>query len=184
MVSPLANALAIPLVSWIVTPLALLGGLVPGWAAPLHWAEHLMAWLGVWLHAWAAWPVLVRPAPHWPALLVALTGVAWLLMPRGMPARWLGALMLLPLLWPRHDALPQGQFAATVLDVGQGTAVLVQTARHRLLYDSGPTYGESDAGERVVLPALRAAGDMRLDGLVLSHNDSEHRPPNGTIRRT
>ena len=174
LVSPLANALAIPLVSWVITPLALAGGLVPGLSASLQWAQQLMAWQGGLLHVLADWPVLVRPQPHAPALVAALAGVLWLLLPRGMPARWLGALLLMPLLWPEEERLPQGHFAATVLDVGQGTAVLVQTAHHRLLYDSGPSYGESDAGERVVLPALRAAGALHLDGLVLSHNDSDH----------
>ena len=174
LVSPLANALAIPLVSWIITPLALLGGLAAGWQAPLVWAQELMAGLGGLLHALAGWPMLVRPQPGWAALLLALAGVAWMLLPRGMPARWLGGLMFLPLLWPPEEHLAQGHFDATVLDVGQGTAVLLQTARHRLLYDSGPSYGESDAGERVVLPALRAAGELRLDGLVLTHNDNDH----------
>lgn len=62
-----------------------------------------------------------------------------------------------------------------MLDVGQGLAVHVQTRAHDLLYDSGPPFGSStDAGERVILPWLRAAGVRRLDRLVLSHPDADH----------
>ena len=69
----------------------------------------------------------------------------------------------------------EGGFRAWVLDVGQGLAVHVQTRAHDLLYDSGPPFGSStDAGERVILPWLRAAGVRRLDRLVLSHPDADH----------
>jgi competence protein ComEC len=59
--------------------------------------------------------------------------------------------------------------------VGQGTAVLVRTQNHLLLYDAGPQYArDSDAGQRVLLPMLRGRGVTRIDKLVLSHRDTDH----------
>ena len=82
--------------------------------------------------------------------------------------------LLLPaLLWqpPRPAA---GQFELLAVDVGQGNAVLVRTARHGLLYDTGPRYGaDSDAGQRVLVPLLRALGE-RLDRIIVSHPDGDH----------
>ncbi|MFN3545483.1 MAG: DNA internalization-related competence protein ComEC/Rec2 [Thiobacillus sp.] len=173
LISPLANAVAIPLVSWLVTPLALLGVLAP----PLwHVAAWLMDGLGAGLAWAAAQPLAVAtlPAPPGWAVALALVGTVWLLLPRGFPARGLGAVLWLPLLLPPHETIAPGTFRADVLDVGQGTAVLIRTARHALLYDTGAAYAESDAGERIVVPFLRATGVGRLSGLIVSHDDSDH----------
>jgi competence protein ComEC len=76
-------------------------------------------------------------------------------------------------LW-RPPAPAPGEFSLLATDIGQGNAVLVQTARHALLFDAGPRYSlESDAGNRVLLPLLQAL-DLRLDAVVLSHRDSDH----------
>jgi len=61
-----------------------------------------------------------------------------------------------------------------MLDVGQGQAVVVRTARHVLLYDAGPRMGTSDAAEWVVEPYLRHQGIDRLDAVVISHADTDH----------
>jgi competence protein ComEC len=172
-VSPFANAIAIPVVSWLVTPLALLGVIAP----PLwHLAAGLMEWLGQGL-AWAStlsWAVAARPAPEGWATLLAVIGTLWLLLPRGFPLRALGAVLWLPLLLPPADELAPGTFLADVVDVGQGTAVLIRTANHALLYDTGAAFADSDAGERIVVPYLRASGIGELDGVVVSHDDSDH----------
>ena len=174
LVSPLANALAIPLVSFVITPLALVFAVLP-WPPLLsfdHWLLSLLMQLLDWL---AQWPVWQQAAPPWWASLLAVAGVVWLLLPRGFPARWLGLCLLLPaLLWtpPRP---PAGEAWVDVLDVGQGMAVVVRTAEHALLYDTGPLYSaEANAGQRVVVPYLRAIGIDRLDALVVSHKDKDH----------
>ena len=173
LISPLANAVAIPLVSWLITPLALLGVLI----APLwHAAAWLMAWLGAGL-AWAgSLPLAVTslPAPGAWAIVLALIGTVWMLLPRGFPLRVLGLALWLPLLFPLRDAIAPDHFRAEVIDVGQGTAVLVRTARHALLYDTGPAFADSDSGERIVVPFLRAAGVGELSGLIVSHDDNDH----------
>jgi competence protein ComEC len=108
-------------------------------------------------------------------VVLALIGIAWMLLPRGFPARWLGLVMLLPALLVGPVRPSPGQALVTVLDVGQGLAVLVQTATRTLLYDTGPLYSaESDAGQRVVLPYLRALGISHLDTMIITHRDSDH----------
>lgn len=174
LVSPLANAVAIPVVSFIITPLALLFALIP-WTPLLYFDHGLMSLLMTVLEWLAAWPVWQQPAPPLWASLVAVVGVLWLLLPRGFPARWLGFYLLLPaLFWPAPRP-ESGKAWVDVLDVGQGMAVVVQTAGHTLLYDSGPLYSaEANAGQRVVVPYLRATGVRRLDTLVVSHRDKDH----------
>jgi competence protein ComEC len=174
LVSPLANALAIPVISFILTPLALLAALIPWWPilAVAHWVlDILMAFL-VWC---AAWPVWQAPAPPLWVAGVAAYGVALCLLPRGVPGRWLGACLIVPaLFWP-VDRPPAGEAWITVLDVGQGLATVVQTREHSLIYDPGPLYSaESDAGQRVVVPYLRTLGLNKIDMLVVTHRDSDH----------
>ena len=174
LVSPLANALAIPVVSLLITPLTLLCAVLP-WSWLLHVDHWLLAQLMAVLHELSAWPVWRQPAPPLWAILLALGGVAGLLLPRGFPARWLGSLLLLPALLWQAPRPPAGEAWVDVLDVGQGLAVAVRTATHNLLYDAGPRYSaEADAGQRVVAPFLRAAGIGRLDALLISHSDTDH----------
>ncbi|MDR2112561.1 MAG: DNA internalization-related competence protein ComEC/Rec2 [Candidatus Accumulibacter sp.] len=174
LVSPLANAVAIPVVSFAVTPLALIYVLIP-WPPVLHFDHWLLARLMDLLGWLADWPVWQQPAPPSWSVPLALAGVIWLLLPRGFPARWLGLCLLAPMLAMPPARPPPGEAWVDVLDVGQGLAVLVRTAEHALLYDTGPRYGgESNAGQRIVVPFLRAVGVARLDALVVSHRDKDH----------
>jgi competence protein ComEC len=176
LVSPLANAVAIPVVTFIVVPLALASILVP-WDFLLVTAHQVFAWLAAFLDMLSTLPSAVwqqHAPPAWTAA-VGVLGVIWLLAPRGVPGRMLGALWLLPLFVVVPLLPPAGAFRLIVLDVGQGLAVLVQTHAHALLYDTGPRYTEtSDAGNRIVAPTLRALGVPRLDVLMVSHQDSDH----------
>lgn len=176
LVSPLANAIAIPVVSLAVVPLAMMGALLP-MDVPLQWASWLLSRcmdLLHWLHG-VDMPVWFQATPPAWALVLAMVGVLVCLMPRGLPLRWAGLLCCLPLALPTAKPLSHGQMRVHVLDVGQGLSVLVQTAQHALLYDAGPRYGtESDAGQRIVLPYLRHLGVGALDMVVISHDDSDH----------
>ncbi len=176
LVSPLANAFAIPLISLVAVPAALIGMLLP-WDGGLWLAHEAVAIVmhGLYWLDRLPQPVWFGPRPGVWALALALFGVALLLMPRGLPGRWLGVVLCLPLLLPRLERPGAGEYWLDVLDVGQGNAVLVRTAGHALLYDSGPRYASGeDAGQRVVLPFIRAQGVRRLDALIVSHPDADH----------
>lgn len=174
--SPLANAIAIPVVSLVVVPLTLAGCVPPlGFLLPV--AEFVLDLCMRFLTALSASGVAVwesHAPPAW-AVALALAGVVWLLLPRGFPARWVGFALFVPLFAARPQPIEHGALRLTVLDVGQGLAVVAQTRGHALLYDAGPDYsGDADAGNRIVVPFLRAAGVSGLDALVLSHDDIDH----------
>lgn len=174
LVSPLANALAIPVISFVVTPLALLGAVLPWWPIPAL-AHLVLEWLMLFLNVLSGWPVWqAAAAPAWVAVLAAC-GVAICLLPRGVPGRALGLFLIFPLLFWVADKPSTGEAWVTLLDVGQGMAAVVRTREHTLIYDPGPLYSaESDAGQRVVVPYLRAQGVDRVDTMIITHRDSDH----------
>ncbi|HCX81526.1 MAG: DNA internalization-related competence protein ComEC/Rec2 [Curvibacter sp. RIFCSPHIGHO2_12_FULL_63_18] len=168
-----ANLLAIPWVTLLLTPLALLGVVLPAVWGLAAQATDLLWW---WLSMLAAWPwaTVSGPLPPLGWGLLAVAGGLLCALPLPWHLRALGLPLLAPLLlW--HPAVPAaGEFELLAADVGQGNAVLVRTARHALLFDAGPRYSlESDAGHRVLVPLLKAL-DIRLDTVVLSHRDSDH----------
>jgi competence protein ComEC len=128
--------------------------------------EHMATWPG------AHWYL---PAVQPYALLLGLLGALWLFLPRGVPLRWLGLLLFLPLLRPPLRVPADGAFQVWVLDVGQGLSVLLRTRDHALVYDAGARYPSGfDLGEAVVLPSIHALGISRLDMLMISHGDNDH----------
>ncbi len=169
-----ANLVAIPLVTLLITPLALLGAFAaPLWAlgaAVLQGLIRLLEWLAAW--PGAVW--VVPAAPPW-AQVAGMLGAALLVLPLPWRLRLLAVPLVLPLLMPPIERPAMGRFELLAVDVGQGTAVLVRTRTHLLAYDAGPQYSrDSDAGQRVLLPLLRARGERRIDTLLLSHRDSDH----------
>ncbi|HRJ53650.1 MAG TPA: DNA internalization-related competence protein ComEC/Rec2 [Candidatus Thiothrix moscowensis] len=180
--SPLANLLAIPLVTFVVTPLVLLGIVFAGWwdtlAAGL-WqaAAWLLEWL-MWVLAWLAeLPLSAIYLPTLPLVWLVLAGLGFLLLwsPRGLPGRWLGMLLMLPLALYQPDRPQAGSFRLSVLDVGQGLSSVVQTQNHVLVFDAGPKVSDSfDTGMLVLLPWLHGQGISHVDRLVVSHADNDH----------
>ena len=182
-VSPLSNAYAIPLIGLLITPLALLFALSS--VLPLSWLTASTLWLAhtllegtmfftVWLseHPLASLPA-ARP-PTW-VLLLALFGMVVALWPRALAVAWLGWGLVLPALFWRYPTLPVGEWRLHALDVGQGSAVVLETATSVLLFDTGIRRGpESDEGARTIVPYLRSLGYTALDTLVLSHADLDH----------
>lgn len=176
LVGPFANAIAIPWVTYAIVPVALAGVFIPwdfGWAIAARLLGPLVD-LMEWFSALpgAAWS---QHAPPMWTVGAASLGVVFLLAPRALPGRWVGVLALLPMAWVRPDAPPPGVVRLSVLDVGQGTAVVVQTHGHVLVYDTGPGFGGSaDAGDRILVPVMRARGLRSVDTLVISHRDLDH----------
>jgi competence protein ComEC len=173
LVGLLANALAIPWVTLVITPLAMAGVVAgPLWSV----AAGAVALLGQTLQWLAELPFAVLSLPQAPlwAGLVGLLGGVLLVTPGPRSLRALGLPLLLPVLLWQAPQLPAGEFSVLAPDIGQGNAVLVRTRNHALIYDAGPRFSsESDAGHRVLVPLLRALGTT-LDRVVLSHRDTDH----------
>ncbi|HCS44091.1 MAG TPA: DNA internalization-related competence protein ComEC/Rec2 [Pseudomonas sp.] len=176
---PLVNLLAVPWISLVVLPPALLGTLllpIPYVGEGLLWVsggliDLLFKGLALMAGRFPAW--VPAAVPLWIGALGAL-GALLLLMPQGMPVRLLGWPMLLLLVFPPRQLLPEGTAEIWQLDVGQGLAILVRTRHHTLLYDAGPRFGDNDLGERVVLPTLRKLGVSALDLMLISHAHADH----------
>jgi len=185
-VSPLANAFAIPLVSYIVTPLAIAGALLPEFIGryllmPAHASMEYLALVLERMAGWS-WSVVWARQPEWWKLLISGCGIIYAIRPGDIGETWkrrlLAITLSIPLFtWPTqfNERLNPGEFRAIVLDIGQGTAVLIETANRRLLYDTGPIQGaKDDAGQRIILPYLRGRGIHQVDRIVISHSDSDH----------
>lgn len=176
---PLANLFAVPWISLVVLPPALLGTLL----LPVPYVGETLLWLAGGLIDWwfkglglvsgqvPAWVPMAVPPWAW---AIGAIGAFLLLLPRGVPMRPLGWPMLLILVFSPRPMLQEGRAEVWQLDVGQGLAILVRTRHHTLLYDAGPRFGELDQGERVVLPALRKLGVKDLDLMLISHAHADH----------
>ncbi|MDR0247642.1 MAG: DNA internalization-related competence protein ComEC/Rec2 [Burkholderiales bacterium] len=176
LVSLPANFWAIPWITLLVVPAALLGA-VPGlsWLwVPAHFLLEVLMIGMTWL---SQLPIAVwqqHGAPVW-SIAVAVIGILWMLMPRGVPGRALGALWCLPMFLIVPLPPRVGTFEVSVLDVGQGLSVFVRTNKHTLLYDTGPSYrDDASAGDRIVAPFLQFNAINAIDALVVSHNDNDH----------
>lgn len=176
LVSPIANAAAIPTITFAVVPLALAGVALPidlPWTVADSLLGPLLAFLGALSRLPAAAWQQHAPLP-W-TMAAGIVGVLLLFSPRGVPGRLLGVVWLAPLVLVVPPSPRVGEAVVTALDVGQGLAVAIRTHCHALLYDTGPRYSDvADAGGRIVAPYLRAAGTPRLAGLIVSHHDDDH----------
>ncbi|MEB0098748.1 ComEC/Rec2 family competence protein [Pseudomonas sp. DC1.2] len=176
---PLANLLAVPWISLTVLPPALLGTLllpIPYVGEGLLWLaggliDVLFKGLALMAGQLPAWMPVAIPIGVWG---LGALGAFLLLLPSGTPLRPLGWPMLLLLVFPPREPLPDGLAEVWQMDVGQGLAILVRTRHHTLLYDTGPRFGDFDLGERVVLPSLRKLGVQSIDLMLVSHADADH----------
>ncbi len=182
LISPLANFIAVPVISLLAVPLALVGVLVM-YISPFIALKLFLivdgALQGLWwfLERMAALPyaTITHAQPSLWALVFAIPGVLLLLAPRGIPARWLSLVMFLPLIFTEPKNPEPGSINLTLLDVGQALSLVVQTQNHWLVYDTGAKFSEeSDIGKSVLLPFLRQQGAEKVDKLIISHGDNDH----------
>lgn len=191
LVTPAANLLAVPVIGLLVVPLALVATLVlltlPGFGETLfHLVDYCLQGFWWFLLQLADLPfsTFSQMSPGFWALIFAVPAVLILLAPKGVPARWLGVVLLLPMLVTVNRKPDVGDAELTLLDVGQGLSAVVQTANHVLVYDTGAKFSEtSDAGQSIIMPYLRSQGIARIDTLVVSHGDNDHIGGAGSLLR-
>ncbi len=182
LIAPLANLIAVPVISLLVVPLSLLAVMVMYISVPLagklfYLVDTVLQGLWWLLVHIAEFPLssINHASPSYWAVLFAVPGIALLLAPVGIPARWLSLVMFLPLVFTEAKQPETGAINLTLLDVGQGLSVVVQTTNHLLVYDTGAKFSEqSDMGTSVLLPFLHAQGTGKIDSLVISHGDNDH----------
>ena len=182
LVSPLANFIAVPVISLLIVPLSLIAVIVlffsPLLAKALFLPVELILQGLCWLLAQLAsipMATITHPTPSVWAMLFAVPGILLLLAPRGLPGRWLGLILFLPLIFPGKQQPDAGELSMTLLDVGQGLSAVVQTSRHVLVFDTGAKFAtDSDIGKTVVLPFLHHQGIGKIDSLIVSHGDNDH----------
>ena len=181
--APLANIIAIPWVAMVVVPLTLLGVLFMPVseilsAALLKTAAVAVDWLFKGLGFLNGQPMLKADLPEIPVvyLLLAFAGFLYFLLPKGFPGRWLAVFSIIPALLFSVPKPESGSFSYTLLDAGQGMASVLRTTNHTLVYDVGKRLNDNfDLGRLVVVPYLRAKGVHKVDILMLSHEDNDHR---------
>lgn len=179
LISPVVNALAVPVVTLAVLPLVLLAAALAFWLPDPAWMFLRVAdaLLGTVMAG-------IESGGDVPGAAMGVSTLEWvgigasMLLLGGVPG-WRSGLGLVALWWllvlPDGPAPREGEFRLTALDVGQGTAVLVDTRRHRLIFDAGPAYPSGfDLGSAAVLPSFRLDRRQHLDALVISHDDVDH----------
>lgn len=169
-ISPLANLIAVPLVGFAILPLALAGTVAGDWCWHVAGALLDLLWGCLqWLDTLPYASIAPAAPPLW-LFLLAVAGSVWLLLPRGVPYRFAGALPIAAMLLWTPPPPADGTVRMNVLDVGQGTAVVLQTRRHAVVYDTGRAFGG-----HIVASYLRGIGVGKIDRLVISHDDYDHR---------
>ncbi|NLY63874.1 MAG: DNA internalization-related competence protein ComEC/Rec2, partial [Alcaligenaceae bacterium] len=183
-VSPLVNAYAIPLIGWVITPLSLLlalWGVTGFFPSAIFWLSNfthgILQWMLEFTRLLAQLPGgnLYIASPPLAGFLIALLGVIVLCQAKGWPYKKLAWCFVIPVFFVRAERPLPGYWTLVALDIGQGTAVLVLTENHTLLFDTGARKSHaSEAGSRIILPYLRSIGVKRLDTLIVSHSDLDH----------
>jgi len=191
LLGPMANAMAIPWVSFLAVPPAVLGTLLVehSWGAGealLHISETSLnlLWPALELAARGSPDIALPAIPGWGIALACLaSGV--LLAPAGVVGRAVTALLLAPLVTLAPERPAHGEVVVTLLDVGQGLSVVAETASEVLVYDVGARFGpEFDAALAAAVPFLRGRGWREVDRVVLSHGDSDHVGGFDSLRRS
>lgn len=190
MIGLVINIVAIPVFGLIIIPGVLLALLMLAWLPDaagvlIRCLADVLDWLWPGLEWLAHWPpALWEPAGRpWPLLVLMFVGALLISAPRGVPGRWLGVLLTLPVLLWRPATPGPGEYRVTMLDVGQGLAVVLQTEGHVLVYDTGPSYrGGGNAAALTLLPFLKSRGIRVVDVLVVSHADQDHAGGSSALR--
>ena len=176
-----ANLIAIPWVSFFIIPLALIITVLAGWLSMdwlvtiLKWGMDILLWFLHWIDHFSMVNMeilmigLLKPL----ALMLGIALLVFFPLASAIPAI---LTLLFVSFFPHYEKIKSGFARIDVLDVGQGLSVVVQTAQHRLIYDTGVKfYHGSDMGQLAIIPYLKTQGIKQLDAIVISHPDLDHR---------
>lgn len=180
--SPVANLIAIPWVGFLILPLLLLGTLlIPLSDSFASWCLHAGAdqiafldqYLGYLMRFDSLTWMTIRPS-LWQVGL-ALVGLGFMIISRPLRIKAIGIPLFLIAFFPVTASIPAGAFRATILDVGQGLSILLETRNHVWVYDTGPSYSPRlIAAEQALWPTMQNNGRTDIDHLVISHSDRDH----------
>ncbi len=182
LIAPIANFIAVPVVSILVVPLLLLSSLFIWLFDPIsnvlfQLADFIFSLLWPFLDSLASlsfshWSRPALPLFYWLSIII---GTILLLTPRHFPAKWLGLIALLPLIFYSPNRPNKDEFWFTLLDVGQGLSAVIETKNHTLIFDTGPKFSDSfNTGTAVIKPFLQQQGIRHIDTLIVSHGDNDH----------
>ncbi len=182
LIAPIANLIAVPVVSLVVVPASLFGAVISSFSESIasvifNFSSLVLSVVMAYLEQLSLlkYSAISLSKPSLWAIISGIFGVILILSPRGVRYKWLGLILLLPALFPDVNKIDQGQFKVTVLDVGQGLSSVIETANHTLVFDAGIRLSAKfDMGTSVLLPYLRSRSIQHVDLLVLSHPDSDH----------
>jgi competence protein ComEC len=189
LVSPAANFVAVPLFSFLVVPLALssavAGTLWLPLGAPLVVAERLARFVlefSEWLLVSAdeaATAVWISGSFNAVGMGALVFGLAMIYLPNGLRLRGLGVILVAVCLISPYSKTQQrpteGELRLTMLDVGHGLAVHLQTQHHDAIYDTGALFGSGNSAANIVIaPYMRSLGLTAVDSLIVSHSDNDH----------
>jgi len=181
--SGLANLVAIPTFSLVVTPISLLGALFSiveiTTLAQLCFdiADKTLSLLAIFLQQISSLSfnrLHFMPASALDLFLLVL-GACLLTLPRGLKLRRAALLLIAIPILTSHTNTPAKTALIDVLDVGQGLSVIVRTENHTLVYDTGSQSPSGfNMGDAALIPFLIANQVNNINTIIISHGDNDH----------
>ena len=174
-----SNFIAIPVVSFIVVPLVLLSAVLVFISEPaamiiFEWAQMsftALLWCLNFVNDVSPSFIQYHSSLSTLAIVLGVIGACFLLMP-ALAYRYIALFCFLPIVFvPQQKPFLRLNF----LDVGQGTAIVIETENHQMVYDTGKKYSEQfDSGADIVAPFLSSLGHKHIDTVMISHSDNDH----------
>lgn len=181
LIAPVTNLLAVPFASIFIVPSIMLAMISLIFSEPLflkilYFSDFQLMLLLKWINLTSGFFLASYPASiSRELLLILIPGLLLIISPLGQITRVAGFFALMSLPFWKAERPDAGELWMTVLDVGQGLSIVVQTQNHVLIYDAGPGFPSGyNTGDSVVLPFLAKSGIHRIDKLMISHSDTDH----------
>ena len=182
LVSVVANFISIPLMSFIIIPAMFLASILLFFNDSIAntlfgYIDNIFQYLWFLLKSLSDWQYATVEL-SFPSVWVLVLCYALLfsgLIIRHKSVKWIVMVLLISLFFIPKSQPDKGEAFITVLDVGQGLSVVVQTLNHTVVFDTGPKFSERfDTGRAVIVPFLKQNNRKKIDRLIISHGDNDH----------